>query len=201
MSRINGHKSATAGFTLVELLVAGSLTVTLMAAVLSAYLFLGRNLTRLVNMEQQQTKLRHALRVFAQDLGTAANLTTATSTISGSTTTFAQFVLVTPTGGNVTYTYNLSGNGKLTRQVGSETVQDILTDITTFSINYYTVSQTLNGTAYSTTLAAPANPLGVKSVEFRVTTSVGSSAAGTLATFRAMSPRILLRNRTGLLGP
>jgi prepilin-type N-terminal cleavage/methylation domain-containing protein len=196
MSRINAHRSA--GFTLVELLVAMSLMATLMAGVLAAYLFLGRNLTRLVNLQQQERKTRHALRVFSQDVGMASNLTTASSTLSGSTTTAAQFVLVPPTGSAVTYAYS-SATGKLTRAEGAGQAQEILTDVTSFSINYFTVSQTLSGTAFSTTLAAPSNPLGVKAVEFRFTTSVGSSAAGTQATYSAMSPRVLLRNRTGLL--
>jgi prepilin-type N-terminal cleavage/methylation domain-containing protein len=199
MSRINEHKSARAGFTLVELMVATTLTVTLMAGVLSAFLFLGRNLTRLVNMQEQQTKTRRVLRMFSSDVGTASNLTTATSTITGGVTTYAQFVLVPPTGSNVTYTYNLSGNGKLTRQVGAGTAQDQLTNITSFSINYFTVIDTVNGVAFSPTAAAPSNALGVKAVEFQFTTSVGSSAAGTLTTYSATSPRVLLRNRNGLL--
>jgi prepilin-type N-terminal cleavage/methylation domain-containing protein len=202
MSHISDHRPSVTGFTLVELLVAMSLMVTLMAGVLSAYLFLGRNLTRLVNLQQQSTKTRHTLRVFAQDVGAASKLTAATSTISGNTTTAAHFAVLVPTSADgsttktVTYDY-LSATGKLTRTDPSGAL-DVLTDITDFSINYYTQNQTSSGTAFSATLAAPANSLSIKAIEFKFTTSVGSAAAGTQATYSAMSPRVLLRNRTSL---
>ena len=196
MFPIRGHSSPR-GFTLVELLIAGSLTVVLMAGVLSAYIFLGRNLTRLASLQQQEIKTGHVMRYFSQDLGTASQLTTAASTISGSTTTAAQFVLVPPTGPNVTYTYT-SATGKLTRDTGGTPVT-LLSDITSFSINYFTESQTLSGNAFSSTFAAPANAISVKSVQFMFTTSVGSSASGTLATFSATSPRVVLRNKGTLL--
>ena len=204
MFRINEHKLSVGGFTLVELLVAMSLMVTLAAAVLAAYLFLGRNLTRLVNYEQQERKARFAFRMFSQDLGAASNLTAASSTISSGTTTAAHFEVSVPTSADgstsktVVYDYS-SATGKFTRQDGAQAAQNMLTDITSFSVNYFTVSQTLNGVAYDTALAAPSSPLGVKAVEFRFSTSVGSSAAGTLATYKAMSPRVLLRSRSGLL--
>jgi prepilin-type N-terminal cleavage/methylation domain-containing protein len=80
MSRINVHRSIAPGFTLIELMISMSLLAIVFAAVFSAYLFLGRNLTRLVNVQQQQVQSRRTLRTFTQDLSSASQLTTATST-------------------------------------------------------------------------------------------------------------------------
>ncbi len=194
MSLIKGHSAPVAGFTMLELAVAASISLILMAAILSAYLFLGRNLIRLTSLEQQEKKARLALTYFSKDVGAATMLTTATVTISSGTTTYAQFVLVPPTGGNVTYTYDTSID-KLTRTDSSGTIE-LLTDLASFSINYLTITQVANGTAFSTTATAPANPLSVKAVQFQFATAVGTAANGTQATYTAMSPRVLLRNRT-----
>jgi len=80
MSHINVHRPAAPGFTLIEVMISMSLLAIICTAVISAYLFLGRNLTRLVNVQQQQVQSRRALRVFTQDLSAAIQLTTMTST-------------------------------------------------------------------------------------------------------------------------
>ena len=46
---------SNAGFTLVEVLIGSTLAATILLAVISSYLFLGRNLTRLAT---QQTLVR-----------------------------------------------------------------------------------------------------------------------------------------------
>ena len=173
-------------------MIATGLMLILTTAVLSTYLFLGRNVTRLSYLQQQEMKTRHTLRVFSQDVGMASQLTSASST---------QFGLTTPAGAvTYTYTYNATtATGKLTRTDPTGAALDILTDISSFAINYYTESQVANGTAFSAALAVPTNALSIKAVEFSFTTRVGSSAAGTLASYTAMSPRVLLRNRTTLL--
>src|SRR5262245_19186427 len=97
MSRISGHKTAARrarpelveqarpepaerGFTLVEVMVATSLPAIVLAAALAAFLFVGRNLTRLVNLQHQEVESRRTLRTFTQDLSAAIQLSTATST-------------------------------------------------------------------------------------------------------------------------
>ncbi len=73
------RNSRQSGFTLVEILIAASLTLILVFGVLSAYLFLGRNFTRLTGTQQQDVKARRALRQFTQDVGTANTFTTTTA--------------------------------------------------------------------------------------------------------------------------
>ena len=73
------RKSAAAGFTLAEILIAATLTLMLALGVISAYLFLGRNFTRLGNTQVQDVKARRALFYFTQDVSSASSLTSATS--------------------------------------------------------------------------------------------------------------------------
>lgn len=193
---------ATRGFTLVELMVAMSVSLIVLGGVLSAYLFLGRGLTRLINAQQQQVKSRHTLRVFSDDLGTGNKLTTSSSTISSGVTTAASFVVEIPKAGgattSVTYTYNYSASGAGTlirfRADTAETTT-ILDNVTSLSVNYFTASEVASGTVFSATRAAPTYSLSVKAVQFQFTTSLGSAASGTLARFTTLSPRVVMRNR------
>ena len=59
------------GFTLVELLVATSIAMVLIAGMLSSYLFLGRNLVRDTNRQQLEAQSRNMLQTFARDVGVA----------------------------------------------------------------------------------------------------------------------------------
>ena len=201
---------------MIELMVGMSLSLILCAGILAAYLFIGRNLTRLVNLQQQEVKTRHALRVFSQDISVATQLNSATSTINASgVTTAATFVAVIPTvidsttgnitsTANVTYTYT-SGSGKLTR-VRSDTADTttILTGITSFTINYFTTSDVTSGVVFTTnastspSLFNPTTAVSVKAVQFQFTTQLGSSASGTLEAYTVLSPRVLLRNHVTL---
>jgi prepilin-type N-terminal cleavage/methylation domain-containing protein len=178
MSRISDH-SPRRGFTLVELMVAVSAMAIVFAGIFSAYLFVGRNLTRLVNFQRQEVESRRALRQFTQDLSAAINLTTATST---------QIALTKPTATGTTtvsYTYS-SGNGTLARtdSVGTQT---ILSGVTSFALSYF------NETGSSTT-----NTQSVKGVEFLYSSAVGTTDSGTRATYTTVSPRVILRNKPAL---
>ena len=110
-------------------MVAVSLCAIVFAGILSAYLFVGRNLTRLVNFQQQEVQSRRALRQFTQDLSAAIQLTTATS---------SQVALTKPTSTGTTavsYTYS-SANGTLARTDSAGT-QTILRNVTSFSLSYF----------------------------------------------------------------
>src|SRR3954471_10012567 len=110
MYRTNVHSArrrATA-FSLMEVMIATTLFGIVLAAVLAAYLFVGRNLTRLVNLQHQEVESRRTLRTFTQDLSAAIQLSTASS---------SAITLTKPTSSGTTtvsYTYT-SGDGTLTR--------------------------------------------------------------------------------------
>jgi prepilin-type N-terminal cleavage/methylation domain-containing protein len=65
------RSSSRAGFTLVELLVGTSLALIIMAAVLSTFAFLGRNLNRLALQQKLESEGRQALAYFGQDVRAA----------------------------------------------------------------------------------------------------------------------------------
>ncbi|MEX2045175.1 MAG: prepilin-type N-terminal cleavage/methylation domain-containing protein [Opitutus sp.] len=182
MSRTSVHsRRGAAGFTLTEILIATSLSAILFAAVFSAYLFLGRILTRLVNVQRQENESRRTLRYFTQDVSAAIRLTTATA---------SQVTLTRPTsGGTTTVTYEYSsGGGTLARTQGGNT-QTLVSQITagSFAFSYYNESGSTVSTLQS-----------IKSVEMSFSTTFGSSNAGTRASYTTVSPRIVLRNKPAL---
>ena len=161
-------------------MVATSLSAIVFAAILASYLFVGRNLTRLVNVQHQEVESRRTLRQVTQDVSSAIQLTTATS---------SQLSLTKPTSSgttSVSYVYS-SGGGTLTRSdaVGTQTLLSGLTD---FTITYYNEGGT----------AVTSSTQSMKAVEFTFTSGAGSAASGTLAAYRTVSPRILLRNKAVL---
>ena len=115
---MNPRPALSRGFTLVEVLVSASLAAAVMAAVLSSFVFLGRNLTRLANYQALETKGREALTYLRHDLAVAAAVK------PGTTPTASSVTLVLPAG-EVTYTYD-STAGSLRRQAATGANPDFL---------------------------------------------------------------------------
>lgn len=168
------------------MLVATSVAAIVLAGVLAAYLFMGRNLTRLANLQQQEMQSRRILRQFTTDLSAASQLSTATT---------SQIVLVKPTSGGtttITYAYtapspSTAANGRLTRQDASGT-QTLIRTLTSFTVAYYNEGGT----------AVTSSPVSVKSVELAFASAYGSASNGTLAAYNSVSPRVILRNKPAL---
>jgi prepilin-type N-terminal cleavage/methylation domain-containing protein len=192
MLRINVHSSAPRrGFTLVELMVSLSVSLIVVGGVLGAYVFLGRNLGRMVNLQHQQVQSRRALRMFIQDLSTASSLSVGTT---------SQLTMTKPvsTGtATVSYAYTApspatDANGTLTRTEtlpsASPTTFTILSGLTTFTFNYYNNGGT----------AITAATQSVKTVEFSFASAAGNSNSNTLTTYTSVSPRVVLRNKAAL---
>jgi prepilin-type N-terminal cleavage/methylation domain-containing protein len=175
-----GRRARRRAFTLTELMIALSLSAIVFAAVLSSFLFMGRNLTRLVNFQEQEVDSRRAIRLFTGDISAASALTAATAT--------ALTVTKTTVGGDVTVSYAYdSGAGTVTR-TESGIGQTLLTGVTAFDIVYYSEA----GTELTLNLTA------AKAVELDYTTTAGSSTSGTAAAYRTVSPRVVLRNKEAL---
>jgi prepilin-type N-terminal cleavage/methylation domain-containing protein len=180
MSRTSVHRKSPGGFTLVEIMVALSMAAIIFAAVMTAYLFLGRSLTRLVNLQRQEVQSRRTLRQFTQDLSAAIQLTTATS---------SQVTLTKPIASGtttVTYTY-ASGAGTLTRTDSAGT-QTLISGLTSFNVSYFDSG----GTAISS------SPQSVKSAELAFASQYGTAINGTLTAYATVSPRVVLRNKPAL---
>lgn len=170
--------SARGGFTLVELMVSVALSTMVFAGILGGFTFLGRNMTRLMNTQEQDVSGRRAFYLFTRDISLATAVSSATNTsmsltvptTSGTTTTVA-------------YSYNTT-NGTLNRVDGGNSTV-LLRNLTALDFNYYNKA----GTSITPSL------LSVKEVEMSFTSAVGNSASGTQARYTAVSPRLVLRNK------
>ncbi|MBI5770495.1 MAG: prepilin-type N-terminal cleavage/methylation domain-containing protein [Verrucomicrobia bacterium] len=190
MSPISDLRVASArGFTLVELMVALSLGAIVIAGIFAAYLFLGRNLTRMVNIQQQEVKSRRALKMFTQDLSSAIQLTTSTD---------SQIVVTTPVGVTLTGAATTSGNTTVT--CSSTSALTTGASISGSGIpSGVTVSSITNGTTFviSSNATATASGLVLSAI---VTTSVtyiytaGGDGSGTLTRTDSAGTTTLLTN-------
>jgi prepilin-type N-terminal cleavage/methylation domain-containing protein len=188
MSRISGNRPARrGGFTLVEILVATSVSAIVMAGLLSAYLFLGRNLKRLTYYHAQESDGRRTIQQFSQDVSSAILLTTASST------TIALTKPISTGNSTVTYTWNGTAGGNFTRTQDSGPAVTMLKYVTSLSMTFYDGSgNTPSGM----------QPYDVKNVELVFATVRPSpatvGAAGTITPYTSATSRILLRNRQPL---
>jgi Prokaryotic N-terminal methylation motif len=180
------------GFTIVELLIGTTLGAAVMAGVLSTFVFLARNLTRLANYRVLEAKGREALVYIGQDLALAQAVQ------GGTTPTSSALSLVLPAG-VVTYTYN-STAGTLLRQANFGANQSLVLlengscSCTAFSFNYYT---TTGGAPTSQISSGVYVPYSIKMIQFSFTvqTAGGTGGSGTGETFNAVSSDYLVRNR------
>jgi prepilin-type N-terminal cleavage/methylation domain-containing protein len=191
--------SARRGFTLVELIIGMTLSAMLMLAVLSAYVFLGRNLTRLALQQEQERQSRGTLARLTADLRLTQSVSSATN----------DALALTLPAGTVTYTYN-STTKTLTRTasfgasptlvllgspasvaLGSPAPGAIV--CTVFAFNYFTTKD-----GAPTDQVTPANyvPLSIKQVAVSFTLEAGTiGGTGASVTFKTASGRFILRNR------
>lgn len=175
------------GFTLVELLVGMTLGLIVMAAVISCFVFLSRNLTRLQIQQKFDAQGRRALLYFAQDVRMA-------SSISSPTATSITLVLPTSSGSttNVLYAYDAS-TGTLSRTpgfTGIGTNPPLLTNLTSFAFNYYDV--------YGYPYASLAfYTVGIKqiSVNFTAQSSASWNLTQQAFNYQVNSARVILRNK------
>ncbi|MFZ5497148.1 MAG: prepilin-type N-terminal cleavage/methylation domain-containing protein [Verrucomicrobiota bacterium] len=210
----SAFRPPSAAFTLVELLIGAALSAAVLAAVLSSYLYLGRNLTRLANQQALETQSRRALGYFTQDVQRASGIDTTqplnasrvsltVPTATGSTTVTYYYnadltdtATVTINGTNVTMpaasltrcVYNGSTVTSLTllRHITDGDTDEADNDL---KLRYYDASGN-EYTAYTDYLP------GIKqlSLEFKTQTGVANIGTQTLV-HNVASSRLALRNR------
>ena len=199
-------RSTRGGFTLVELLIGATLSAAVMAAVLSSYIFVGRNLARLANQQVLETEARRTLAYFARDVRLASgltdtsnlsttrlSLTVPTGSITNTVTYYhnntASPVIVTVNGTNVSMPANA-----LTRCIyngSTVTSQTLLRNITTsgLTIRYYDASSNPY-TSYVDYLS------GIKQISLEFSTQLGTASNGTQTkVYEVASNRLILRNK------
>lgn len=197
-TRIN--REPTAAFTLVELLIAMSLSLMIMTAMLSSYVFLGRSFTRSLgiasaNQPTLESQGRRAVAYFTQDVRMARGRT---GTISASEVTLT---LPTSSGTkNITYYYNSTAAAVTVYSV--VTLANSLTRIDRSTSTGLTLETNLLSCTFRYTDAAD-NPYttyvnylpGIKLISFSLSAQTGSSVNGTLSqVYQINSAPLLLRN-------
>jgi prepilin-type N-terminal cleavage/methylation domain-containing protein len=198
---IKGHRSRLVdrgGFTLLEVMMVTLISSFVFAGVLSAYIFLGRGLSRQVNEEGLESRTRLALFWFTQDVSTASAVKAQNP---GAGVTGTLMILTVPSVGNVTYACDWSGgagNGKLTRQVGAGATLTLLTNLTSFSLGYFDPS----GNSITAPSTAPANPqANIKQVDMVYTSTAGVAITGNQSNLTVVSPMVILKNKDLLTDP
>jgi type II secretory pathway component PulJ len=94
---------------LVELLIGTTLSGLVMAAVLSSYIYMGRNLARLANQQILETEARRAISYFANDVEVASALVVVATAPTSPSASRVDFTVPTGTGNStITYYYNNS---------------------------------------------------------------------------------------------
>jgi prepilin-type N-terminal cleavage/methylation domain-containing protein len=180
-----------AGFTLVEVMVSSTLAAIIMAAVLSTYVMIGRNLARLSSYQSLEHESRKALVYLSRDF-------MQTQSVKGGTIpTDSSVTLVLPLG-EVSYTYD-SVAKSLRRQATFGTLRDVTflhndsCECSSFSFAYYTSS----GDAPTNPATPTVNvPFSIKQIEVGyVAESPSSWTAETRTRCEQKSSRYVFRNR------
>lgn len=170
------------GLSLVELMVAMSLSILILGGVLETVLFISRTSIRISNysaMEQQTTR---SLELLARELRMAQSITSSGDPIS-------QITLSVPnaTSGsyNVAYTYN-GTTRTLSRQQAGHSATIIVSDIVpgAFSLQRYDYNQQPATTDYDT-----------KQLQLTMTLAPDNKGLVATTSKRVISSRFVLRNR------
>jgi hypothetical protein len=188
------------------MMVAMSIVMVVIAALLSSYIFLGRNLVRCSNEQQLEAQSRRALQMLGQEVRMAQDVSYAgtvpynpndsswqTMPTAGQVTLY----LSVPNGTNPPYNYTAkyvydASAHTLTRTISgtpppaiTSSPLTLLTGVASFSFNYLDKQANPAG-----------NQLSVKQIEVPAfTTGTGTAQAGTWARFTAASARLVLRNK------
>jgi prepilin-type N-terminal cleavage/methylation domain-containing protein len=185
-----------AGFTLTEVLISSALAATLMAAVLSSFVFIGQNLARLGNFQALENESRKALGYVARDVMLARAVK------SGTTPTSSSVTLVLAAG-EVSYTFDADTH-TLTRQAtfGAAPTVTLLhsdgCDCTAFEIAYFTAA---DGAPIDQTTPTRTVPYSVKQIELRYTLATPETrAVATRVRLDTASARFVIRNRVATDG-
>lgn len=198
-------RSDPAGFTLIEVMISMSLALIVMAAMMSTFLYLGRNLNRLANQHRLESAGRLTLSQFARDARqaeAASSVADASDPTTKPTDSAVKFWnIATPGGGvtNVSYTYNSAGRTLTRSDSASGTSKVVLEHIQYFDLNYFNASglPSPSTTAPYNQSTIP-NVTSIQCIELRFTTRIGETPGLMTPEYAVVSPRLILRNRNPL---
>jgi Tfp pilus assembly protein PilW len=175
----------------VEVMISSALAGVVMLAILSTFLFMGRNLARLNGYQSLETESRKALTYFRRDFAVAQSVK------NGTTPTASSVTLVVPSG-EVTYTYdNVARNLRRQATFGPNPdfflLRNVSCECTTFAFRYFTLT---DGSPTDQVTSTVNIPYSIKQIQVGfVVESPGTWAAQSRTRYEAASARILFRNR------
>lgn len=167
------------GFTLVEVMVAAALGAIILAAVLTAFIYLARSANSLNQYSELQMRARRVMLQAGNDLRQA----------TGVTWVDARTLAVTVDGTVVTYAYD-AATQRLTRTPAGGTTSTLAANLVSFQFNAYNLA----GTALDLTsdLTAASNATKIVQLQFTLRRTGANTAD---ATDREVSARFLMRNK------
>lgn len=171
-------KAARAGFSMVEMLVATTITGIVLTGVLTTFVFFSKTGVRMANYTDMETGARETLSRFSQDVREADTCTWLSATS----------LRLTVSGATVTYAYN-SGAKTFTRTAGSST-EVLITNITSFQFTAYNIAMTTLNVSADLTAAGTAT----KMVQVDMDLARSATASGS-STSQVLSARYVLRNK------
>lgn len=196
-TNVNSFRFRSAGFTLLELIVSVGLSGIILAGVLAGYTFLARSFSRQLNSQEQDVKSRRAVYLFSQDISAATKVYNPTDPKPSAPTRSLSdtgLALALPNGKTVTYVFAVdanTGEGTLTRTENGQS-QVLLPKVVGFTAS----DEERTRFRYFTKAGdSTAVPLSIKEIELKFTSAAGNAAAGTLASYKAASARLVLRNK------
>lgn len=199
--------SRTAGFTIGELMIGVSLSIMIMGAVLSSYVFVARAYTRTIgfglpNSPTLEGQGRITLATVAQDVQVASDLSNPSASqftltvprSTGGTKTVTYYYNSTAAAVSVTfsgYTVSVPANSLARIDPLTSTYDTLHSSLLTCVFTYYDAANRPYTANYTDHL------VGIKQITFVLTAQTGSSTNGTLTqTYRLASPRMVFRNRS-----
>jgi hypothetical protein len=183
------------GFTLVEIMMVTFISSFVFAGVLSAYIFLGRGLTRQGNAEVLESRTRLALYYFNQDVSSANAVTISNAAQLGLTVVNPGLNPAPPFTVSVVYTYDLSDT--VTRNVYTTAVPPVLitslpllTGLTGsyFGFGYYNFGGT-------TPSPLPSGTTWIKQVSMAYKTVAGLAVSGAQSHYTVVSSQVVMKNK------
>lgn len=187
MSRIEAQRRHR-GFTLVEVMIAASLSAILLAGISATFLMMGRSGYNAANYSMMEAESRRALETFSEEARMSSDITwNSSSSIT---------LKVVQDSGTyyVTYTYDSATSGatarsfyrKLGNAASTETPLVLVRNVTDFSFRRYKV---VNGVDYTA-----ANDLETKQIQITLR-STRTGVTTVAATNAVLSARVVLRNK------
>lgn len=169
------------GFTLVELMVASGLSLVLLAAVMSTFLFLVRGGLRMAFYRDMETQSRLVMQQFGADERQATQVVWNNS----------DSLTLTVEGAAVTYAYDSSAHTLLRQDAGRPT-QIVVSGISSFAFKAYDY----NSAALS--LRAPTAQTNAATKIVQIDMDMSRSGSRISATNQIISTRYMLRGKGGV---